>query len=61
VFTWLAEVVNCLAGTPPQVETMERQEFEKLTISFDIPAREDLGTMIPIVTSGKRITCSDNL
>jgi hypothetical protein len=39
VFTWLAEVVNCLSDTPPQVETMERREFKKLTIFFEIPAK----------------------
>jgi hypothetical protein len=49
----LADIVNSLGGTPPQVQTMERQQFKKLTISFVIPAREDLGTMIPIVASGK--------
>jgi hypothetical protein len=32
---------------------MERQQFKKLTISFEVPAREDLGTRIPIVASGK--------
>jgi hypothetical protein len=32
---------------------MEHQQFKKLTISFEIPARGDLGTMIPIVASGK--------
>jgi hypothetical protein len=53
VFTWLADVVNSLGGTPPQVQTMERQPFKKLIISFEIPAREDLETMIPIVASGK--------
>jgi hypothetical protein len=36
------------------VETIERQE--KLTISFEIPAREDVGTMIPIVASGKELS-----
>jgi hypothetical protein len=53
VFTWLANVVNRLAGTPPQVQTMKCQPFKKLTISFKIAAREDLGTMVPIVASGK--------
>ncbi|PUZ69496.1 hypothetical protein GQ55_2G113600 [Panicum hallii var. hallii] len=53
VFIWLADVVNSLGGMPPQVQTMERQQFKTLTISFDIPAREDLGTMIPIIASGK--------
>jgi hypothetical protein len=52
-FTWLADVVNSLGGTPPQVQTMEHQQFKKLTISFEIPVREDLGTMIPIVANGK--------
>jgi hypothetical protein len=32
---------------------MEHQQFKKLTISFEIPVREDLGTMIPIVANGK--------
>jgi hypothetical protein len=42
VFTWLADVVNSLGGTTPQVQTMECQQFRKLTISFKIPqpARE---------------------
>jgi hypothetical protein len=30
---------------------MERCQFKKLTISFEIPAREDLGTMNPVVAS----------
>jgi hypothetical protein len=32
---------------------MERQEFKKLTIFFQISTRGDLGTMISIVASGK--------
>jgi hypothetical protein len=32
---------------------MEHQPFKKLIISFEIPAREDLGTMIPIEAGGK--------
>jgi hypothetical protein len=32
---------------------MEHQRFKKLTISFEIPAREDLGTMVPVVASSK--------
>jgi hypothetical protein len=53
VFTWLANIVKSLVGTPPQVQTMKCQPFKKLTISFEIPAREDLETMIPIVANGK--------
>jgi hypothetical protein len=62
-FTWLADVVNSLGGTHPQVQTMERQQFKKLTISFEVPAREDLGTRIPIVASGKEspIACLTEL
>ena len=60
MFTWLAEVVKWLGATPPQVETMKHL-LKKLTISFEIPSREDLGTMILIVASGKespiRMTC----
>ena len=40
-----------LDGTPPQVE-IKGQQFKKMTISFEIP-REDQGTMISIVASGK--------
>jgi len=35
------------------VVTTERQQFKKMTISFEIPSRQDVGTMIPIVASGK--------
>jgi len=35
------------------VVTTERQQFKKMTISFEIPSRQDVGTMIQIVASGK--------
>ena len=34
----------------------ERQQFKKMTISFEIPSRQDVGTMIQIVASGKEST-----
>jgi hypothetical protein len=34
---------------------------EKLTITFEIPAREDLEIMIPIVASGKESPIGDDL
>ena len=52
-FKWLTEVLQCLGGTPLQVVTTERQQFKKITISFEIPSRQDVGTMIQIVASGK--------
>lgn len=52
-FRWLAEVINCLGGTPPQMDIMEYEQFRRLTISFKVPAREGLGRMILIVKSGK--------
>ena len=36
--------------------TTERQQFKKMTISFEIPSRQDVGTMIQIVASGKEST-----
>ena len=38
---------------PLQVETTERLQFKKMTISFEIPLRQDPGTMMAIVASGK--------
>ena len=54
-FKWLTEVLQCLGGTPLQVETTERLQFKKMTSSFEIPLRQDPGTMMPIVTSGKEL------
>ena len=53
LFKWLTEVLQYLGGSPLQVVTTERQQFKKLTISFEIPSRQDVGTMIPIVASEK--------
>ena len=52
-FKWLTEVLQCLGGTPLQVETTECLQFKKMTISFEIPLRQDLGTIMAIVASGK--------
>ena len=52
-FKWLTEVLQCLGGTPLQVETTERLQFKKMTISFEIPLRQDSGTMMTIVAGGK--------
>ena len=52
-FKWLTEVLQCLGGTPLQVETTERLQFKKMTISFEIQLRQDSGTMMAIVASGK--------
>ena len=52
-FKWLTEVLQCLGGTPLQVETTERLQFKKMTISFEIPLKQDPGTMMAIVASGK--------
>ena len=52
-FKWLTEVLQCLGGTPLQVVTTERLQFKKMAISFVVPLRQDLGTMMPIVASGK--------
>ena len=52
-FKWLTEVLQCLGGTPLQVETTERLQFKKMTISFEIPLRQDPGTMMAVVASGK--------
>ena len=53
MFKWLNEVLQHLGGSPLQVVTTERQQFKKITNSFEIPSRQDVGTMIPIVASGK--------
>ena len=52
-FKWLTEVLQCLGGTSLQVETTERLQFKKIKISFEIPLRQDLGTIMAIVASGK--------
>ena len=52
-FKWLTEVLQCLGGTPLQVVTTECLQFKKMTISFEVPLKQDLGTMMPIVASGK--------
>ena len=52
LFKWLTEVLQYLGGSPLQVVT-ERQQFKKMTISFEIPSRQDVGTIIQIVASGK--------
>ena len=52
-FKWLTEVLQCLGGTPLQVEITERLQFKKMTISFEIPLRQDPGTMIAVGASGK--------
>ena len=54
MFKWLTEVLQHLGGSPLQVVTTERQQFKRMTVSFEIPSRQDLGTMIPIVASGKQ-------
>ena len=56
LFKWLTEVLQYLGGSPLQVVTIERQQFKKMTISFEIPSRQDVGTMIQIVDSGKEST-----
>jgi len=53
MFKWLTEVLQQLGGSPLLVVTTERQQFKKLTISFEIPSRQDVGTMIQIVASEK--------
>ena len=35
------------------METTERLQFKKMTISFEIPLRQDPGTMMAIVASGR--------
>ena len=52
-FKWLTEVLQCLGGTPLQVETTKHLQFKKMTISFEIPLRQDPSTMMAIVASGK--------
>ena len=52
-FKWLTEVLQYLGGSPLQVVTTERQQYKKITISFEIPSRQDVGTMIQIVASGR--------
>ena len=53
MFKWLTEVLQHLGGSPLQVVTTEHQQFKKITISFNIPSRQDVGTLIQIVASGK--------
>ena len=53
MFKWLTEVLQHLGGSLLQVVTTECQQFKKLTISFEIPSRQDVGIMIQIVASGK--------
>ena len=53
MFKWLTEILQYLGGSPLQVVTTERQQFKKMTISFEIPTRQDVGTIIQIVASGK--------
>jgi len=53
MFKWLTEVLQYLGGTPLQVVTTECQQFKKMAISFEVPLIQDLGTMTPIVASGK--------
>ena len=55
LFKWLTEVLQYLGGSPLQVVTTERQQFKKMNISFEIPSREDVDTMIQIAASGERI------
>ena len=38
MFKWLTEVLQYLGGTPLQVVTTKRQQFNKMTISFEIPS-----------------------
>ena len=52
-FKWLTKVLQCLGGTPLQVETTECLQFKKMTISFEIPLRQDPGTIMAVVASGK--------
>ena len=52
-FKWLTEVLQCLGGTPLQMETTKRLQFKKMTIPFEIPLRQNLGTMMAVVASGK--------
>ena len=49
----LTEVLQHLGGSPCQVVTTERQQFKKMNISFEIPSRQDVDTMIQIAASGK--------
>ena len=53
LFKWLTEVLQYLGGSPLQVVTTERQQFKKMNISFEIPSRQDVDTMIQIAASGK--------
>ena len=53
MFKWLTEVLQHLGGSPLLVVITEHQQFKKMTFSFEIPSRQDVGTMIPIVASGK--------
>ena len=53
IFKWLTDVLQHLGGSPLQVVITEHQQFKKMTISFEIPSKQYVGTMIPIVASGK--------
>ena len=52
-FKGLIEVLQCLGGTSLQVVTTERLQFKKMTISFEIPLRQDPGTMMAVVVVGR--------
>ena len=52
-FKWLTEILQCLGDTPLQVETTECLQFKKMIISFEIPLRQDPGTMTAIAAIGK--------
>ena len=54
MFKWLIEVLQYLGGKSLQVLSTECQQFKKMTISFKIPSRQDLGTVITIVSNGKQ-------
>ena len=53
MFKWLTEVLQHLGGSPLLVVITEHQQFKKMTFSFEIPSRQDVGTVIQIVASGK--------
>ncbi|KAG2650693.1 hypothetical protein PVAP13_1NG201476 [Panicum virgatum] len=53
MFKWLTKVLQYLGGSPLQVVATEHQQFKKMTISFEIPSRQDVGTMFQIVASEK--------
>ena len=52
-FKWLTEELQFLDGTPLLVETTKRLQFKKMTNPFEIPLRQNLGTMMAVVASGK--------